>query len=80
MLPQTADIDYGNLLSIEKDPYIKEAEKLARNIIANDIDSIVRDIYILCMNKPSWSEENLKMKKRKILDETEEGIVNPMML
>lgn len=67
VLPQTADIDYGSLLSIEKDPYIKEAEKLARNIIANDIDSVVGDIYILCMNEPSWSEEDLKMRKERFL-------------
>lgn len=67
VLPQTADIDYGNLLSIGKDPYIKEVELLAKNIIANDIDSIVRDIYILCMNEPSWSEENLEMRKERFL-------------
>lgn len=67
VLPQTADIDYGNLLSIGKDPYIKEVELLARNIIANDIDSIVRDIYILCMNKLSWSEENVEMRKERFL-------------
>lgn len=67
VLPQTADIDYGNLLSIGKDPYIKEIELLAKNIIANDIDSIVRDIYILCMNEPSWSEENVEMRKERFL-------------
>ena len=67
VLPQTADIDYGNLLSIGKDPYIKEVELLAINIIANDIDSIVRDIYILCMNKLSWSEENVEMRKERFL-------------
>lgn len=67
VLPQTADIDYGNLLSIGKDPYIKEVELLAKNIIANDIDSIVRDIYILCMNEPSWSEENVEMRKERFL-------------
>ena len=67
VLPQTADIDYGNLLSIGKDPYIKEVELLARNIIANDIDSIVRDIHILCMNKLSWSEENVEMRKERFL-------------
>lgn len=67
VLPQTADIDYGNLLSIGKDPYIKEAEKLARNIIANNIDSVVGDIYTLCMNEPSWSEENIEMRKERFL-------------
>jgi len=67
VLPQTADIDYGNLLSIGKDPYIKEVELLAKNIIANDIDSIVRDIYILCMNEPLWSEENVEMRKERFL-------------
>lgn len=67
VLPQTADIDYGNLLSIGKDPYIKEVELLAKNIIANDIDSIIRDIYILCMNEPSWSEEDVEMRKERFL-------------
>lgn len=67
VLPQTADIDYGNLSSIGKDPYIKETEKLARSIIANNIDSIVGDIYTLCMNEPSWSEENIEMRKERFL-------------